>query len=147
MLKALRHLMLQEGDPDLFLPVIASTLSSAAASIELENVERLVVWLRLISTRSRQRKVMPGVFFPSMLQLSIRRSWVVKCALRKFSQWYLHRLPRTSSCDPGMEFMRLQTSLFRGVGWKSERCLRLVKSKIVQSEYRIMKNLLLFGLH
>jgi hypothetical protein len=41
MLKALRQLMLQEGDPDLFLPVIASTLRSAAASIELEKVELL----------------------------------------------------------------------------------------------------------
>ncbi|CAI8902334.1 ATPase [Pseudomonas sp. IT-P253] len=41
MLKALRQLMLQEGDPDLFLPVIASTLRSAAASIELEKVQLL----------------------------------------------------------------------------------------------------------
>lgn len=41
MLKALRQLMQQEGDPDLFLPVIASTLRSAAASIELEKVELL----------------------------------------------------------------------------------------------------------
>ncbi|MBU6958655.1 ATP-binding protein [Pseudomonas sp. CVAP len=41
MLKALRQLMQQEGDPDVFLPVIASTLRSAAASIELEKVELL----------------------------------------------------------------------------------------------------------
>ncbi|KMT54691.1 AAA family ATPase [Pseudomonas fildesensis] len=41
MLKALRQLLQQEGDPDLFLPVIASTLRSAAASIELEKVEQL----------------------------------------------------------------------------------------------------------
>lgn len=41
MLKALRQLMQQEGDPDVFLPVIASTLCSAAASIELEKVELL----------------------------------------------------------------------------------------------------------
>jgi hypothetical protein len=41
MLKALRQLMQQEGDPDLFLPVIASTLRSAAASMELEKVELL----------------------------------------------------------------------------------------------------------
>jgi hypothetical protein len=31
----------QEGNPDLFLPVIASTLRSAAANIELEKVEQL----------------------------------------------------------------------------------------------------------
>ncbi|NWD47796.1 ATP-binding protein [Pseudomonas gingeri] len=41
MLKALRQLLQQDGDPDLFLPVIASTLRSAAASIELEKVEQL----------------------------------------------------------------------------------------------------------
>ncbi|MCP1466694.1 AAA family ATPase [Pseudomonas sp. S3E17] len=41
MLKALRQLLQQGGDPDLFLPVIASTLRSAAASIELEKVEQL----------------------------------------------------------------------------------------------------------
>ncbi|QJI32207.1 ATP-binding protein [Pseudomonas sp. ADAK18] len=41
MLKALRQLMQQEGDPDVFLPVIASTLRSAAASIALEKVELL----------------------------------------------------------------------------------------------------------
>ncbi|MFC6301202.1 ATP-binding protein [Pseudomonas sp. CCM 7893] len=41
MLKALRQLMQQDGDPDVFLPVIASTLRSAAASIELEKVELL----------------------------------------------------------------------------------------------------------
>lgn len=41
MLKALRQLLQQEGEPDLFLPVIASTLRSAAASIELEKVEQL----------------------------------------------------------------------------------------------------------
>ena len=41
MLKALRQLMQQEGDSDLFLPVIASTLRSAAANIELEKVEQL----------------------------------------------------------------------------------------------------------
>ncbi|WP_260962816.1 ATP-binding protein [Pseudomonas citri] len=41
MLKALRQVLLQEGDPDLFLPVIASTLRSAAANIELEKVEQL----------------------------------------------------------------------------------------------------------
>lgn len=41
MLKALRQLLQQEGDPDLFLPVIASTLRSAAASIELEKVEQM----------------------------------------------------------------------------------------------------------
>ena len=35
MLKALRQLMQQEGDPDLFLPVIASTLRSAAAILSL----------------------------------------------------------------------------------------------------------------
>ncbi|MCR8933629.1 MULTISPECIES: ATP-binding protein [unclassified Pseudomonas] len=41
MLKALRQLLQQEGEPDVFLPVIASTLRSAAASIELEKVEQL----------------------------------------------------------------------------------------------------------
>lgn len=41
MLKALRQLLQQDGDPDLFLPVIASTLRSVAASIELEKVEQL----------------------------------------------------------------------------------------------------------
>lgn len=41
MLKALRQLLQQEGEPDIFLPVIASTLRSAAASIELEKVEQL----------------------------------------------------------------------------------------------------------
>ncbi|ONH54323.1 AAA ATPase domain-containing protein [Pseudomonas cedrina] len=41
MLKALRQLLQQNGNPDLFLPVIASTLRSAAASIELEKVEQL----------------------------------------------------------------------------------------------------------
>jgi hypothetical protein len=41
MLKALRQLLQQEGQPDVFLPVIASTLRSAAASIELEKVEQL----------------------------------------------------------------------------------------------------------
>lgn len=40
MLKALRQLLQQEGEPDLFLPVIAS-LRSAAANIELEKVEQL----------------------------------------------------------------------------------------------------------
>ena len=41
MLKALRQVLQQEGKPDLFLPVIASTLRSAAANIELEKVEQL----------------------------------------------------------------------------------------------------------
>jgi hypothetical protein len=41
MLKALRQLLQQDGEPDVFLPVIASTLRSAAASIELEKVEQL----------------------------------------------------------------------------------------------------------
>ena len=41
MLKALRQLLQQDGEPDIFLPVIASTLRSAAASIELEKVEQL----------------------------------------------------------------------------------------------------------
>lgn len=41
MLKALRQVLQQEGNPDLFLPVIASTLRSAAANIELEKVEQL----------------------------------------------------------------------------------------------------------
>ncbi len=41
MLKGLRQLLQQEGEPDVFLPVIASTLRSAAASIELEKVEQL----------------------------------------------------------------------------------------------------------
>jgi hypothetical protein len=41
MLKALRQLLQQDGEPDLFLPVIASTLRSAAANIELEKVEQL----------------------------------------------------------------------------------------------------------
>ena len=41
MLKALRQLLQQDGDPDVFLPVIASTLRSAAAGIELEKVEQL----------------------------------------------------------------------------------------------------------
>jgi hypothetical protein len=41
MLKALRLLLQQDGEPDLFLPGIASTLRSAAANIELEKVEQL----------------------------------------------------------------------------------------------------------
>lgn len=41
MLKALRQLLQQEGDPDIFLPVTASTLRSTAASIELKKVEQL----------------------------------------------------------------------------------------------------------
>ncbi|TBN44236.1 AAA family ATPase [Pseudomonas sp. BGI-2] len=62
MLKALRQLMQQEGDPDLFLPVIASTLRSAAASIELEKVELLgslaqAIFNKIASTQGDARGI------------------------------------------------------------------------------------------
>ncbi|WP_285433444.1 AAA family ATPase [Pseudomonas sp. fls2-241-R2A-110] len=62
MLKALRQLMQQEGNPDLFLPVIASTLRSAAASIELEKVELLgslaqAIFNKIASTKGDARGI------------------------------------------------------------------------------------------
>ncbi|MGV8887201.1 MAG: AAA family ATPase [Pseudomonas sp.] len=62
MLKALRQLMQQEGDPDLFLPVIARTLRSAAASIELEKVELLgslaqAIFTKIASTQGDARGI------------------------------------------------------------------------------------------
>ncbi|RON10871.1 ATPase [Pseudomonas brassicacearum] len=62
MLKALRQLMQQDGDPDLFLPVIASTLRSAAASIELEKVELLgslaqAIFNKIASTQGDARGI------------------------------------------------------------------------------------------
>lgn len=62
MLKALRQLLQQEGEPDVFLPVIASTLRSAAASIELEKVEQLgslaqAVFNKIASTEGDARGI------------------------------------------------------------------------------------------
>src|SRR5690606_32658844 len=41
MIKALKQLIQQNGDPDTFLPVIAKTLRSVAAGVELAKVEQL----------------------------------------------------------------------------------------------------------
>lgn len=41
MIKALRQVVQQEGDPDTFLPVISRTLRSVAAGVELAKVEQL----------------------------------------------------------------------------------------------------------
>lgn len=41
MIKALKQLVQQDGDPDTFLPVIAKTLRSVAADVELAKVEQL----------------------------------------------------------------------------------------------------------
>ncbi|UZE24122.1 ATP-binding protein [Pseudomonas sp. B21-056] len=62
MLKALRQVLQQDGNPDLFLPVIASTLRSAAANIELEKVEQLgslaqAIFKKIASTEGDARGI------------------------------------------------------------------------------------------
>ena len=62
MLNTLRQLLQQDGEPDVFLPVIASTLRSAAASIELEKVEQLgslaqAIFNKIASTQGDARGI------------------------------------------------------------------------------------------
>lgn len=84
MLKALRQLLQQEGEPDVFLPVIASTLRSAAASIELEKVEQLgrlaqAVFNKIASTEG-------DAFFPQTQRLNIQSPSGERCGSKRFSR-------------------------------------------------------------
>lgn len=121
MLKALRQLLQQEGDPDLFLPVIASTLRSAAASIELEKVEQLgslaqAIFNKIAATEGDARGI-----FSTDAAAEYSKTVGREVRVEEIQPVVIALVAETSSCGAGMGFMRLRISLCRRLGWRSGR--------------------------
>lgn len=87
MLKALRQLLQQDGDPNLFLPVIASTLRSAAANIELEKVEQLGSLAQAIFNKIAATAGDAGGHSPLTQPLNIQKWSAARCGLKRFNRW------------------------------------------------------------
>ena len=105
----------------MFLPVIASTLRSSAAGIELEKVEQLGSLAQAIFNKIASAEGDARGIFSTDAAAEYSKTVGREVRVEEIHRWLSHWLQRTSSCDAAMGFMRLLISLCRKSGWRNGR--------------------------